>query len=319
MLSDKEHKDVNREEELYFLGQHHNTTFEIANRVFYATVDKFTKQLYPDTKRRSAPYSFRECWHLHSIYSKSQQTLLGIYPVKPSVLLSGDDILFTHEFSPRTQEDYDEQDWNVEDYANMTIGGLAVGAEEEDYSRPYSDQKDFDSLGSTHLFRVSSHQPLDENDDYYDDYQEEDYLHTQPVFSSSSSSSSSNSSSSSSSNNSSGSNNLGNTHPSDLYLPIEPQPLPRSSSLVSSNTFVSAKSNFSYQSLSDIIQECDAAKYSSSSLSNYGSAVTHFYNDDEDRSGVFSRFLVFVSYFWNMLLAVLFNSRSDDQTTPLLP
>ncbi|KAL9547818.1 hypothetical protein MBANPS3_005984 [Mucor bainieri] len=79
----------------------YDANFEIANRAFYATINKFTRQACPDT-------STRQNWHLHSIYSKSQQTLLGITPVKPSVLLSGDDFMFTPPFIQEEDEEEEE-------------------------------------------------------------------------------------------------------------------------------------------------------------------------------------------------------------------
>ncbi|RCI05478.1 hypothetical protein CU098_004751 [Rhizopus stolonifer] len=90
-------------------------SFEIANRAFYATIRKFTKQNCPDpsVKRRSS-YSFIENLFLHKIYSKSQQTLLGIVPVKPSVILSGDDFMFTPPFiqpPPQPFEDLEDEDY----------------------------------------------------------------------------------------------------------------------------------------------------------------------------------------------------------------
>lgn len=128
-------------EDFYFLGQHLNTSglllqeeeeeeeeeyynlpnnFEIANRAFYATINKFTRQSCPDaSKRRSPPYSFLENWHLHSIYSKSQQTLLGITPVRPTVLLSGDDFMFTPPFIQQDDEE-EEPDEEYNDEYMMT-------------------------------------------------------------------------------------------------------------------------------------------------------------------------------------------------------
>ncbi|CAO3643444.1 unnamed protein product [Mucor fragilis] len=89
----------------------YDANFDIANRAFYATINKFTRQACPDTstRRRSPPYSFLENWHLHSIYSKSQQTLLGITPVRPSVLLSGDDFMFTPPFIQEEDEEEEEE------------------------------------------------------------------------------------------------------------------------------------------------------------------------------------------------------------------
>lgn len=107
----------------------YDSNFEIANRAFYATINKFTRQSCPDTssiRRRSPPYSFLENWHLHSIYSKSQQTLLGITPVRPSVLLSGDDFMFTPPFIQEEEELYsddeeEEEDiWDANEFYNLS-------------------------------------------------------------------------------------------------------------------------------------------------------------------------------------------------------
>ncbi|KAI9264582.1 hypothetical protein EDC94DRAFT_658550 [Helicostylum pulchrum] len=141
-VNENNFRGTEKDEDFYFLSQHLNSPgllideqeeeypadyfnnppptahFEIANRAFYATINKFTRQSCPDaSRRRSPPYSFLENWHLHSIYSKSQQTLLGITPVRPSVLLSGDDFMFTPPFIQRDEEEQEQecimdQDWN---------------------------------------------------------------------------------------------------------------------------------------------------------------------------------------------------------------
>lgn len=110
----------------------YDANFEIANRAFYATINKFTRQACPDTstRRRSPPYSFLENWHLHSIYSKSQQTLLGITPVKPSVLLSGDDFMFTPPFIQEEDEEeeefYSDEDDEDDNQSNWDFYNLSL-------------------------------------------------------------------------------------------------------------------------------------------------------------------------------------------------
>ncbi|KAF7721280.1 hypothetical protein EC973_004973 [Apophysomyces ossiformis] len=71
-----------------------DATFDMACRTFYATCHKFARQSYPEYRRRS-PYSFLENWLLHSMYSKSQQIMLGIPNVRPTVILTSDDFMFT--------------------------------------------------------------------------------------------------------------------------------------------------------------------------------------------------------------------------------
>lgn len=92
---------------------------DLANRAFIATCQKFARQNYPEYRRR-APYSFLESWHLHSMYSKSQQILLGIPHAQPVVLLSGDDFMFTPQLVQQQHFDRMEQqmqfDWNDDEY-----------------------------------------------------------------------------------------------------------------------------------------------------------------------------------------------------------
>ncbi|KAI8643406.1 hypothetical protein BD408DRAFT_482049 [Parasitella parasitica] len=125
---DGQHSNTLPQQEDYTV---YNSNFEIANRAFYATINKFTRQNCPDsssTRRKTPPYSFLENWHLHSIYSKSQQTLLGITPVRPSVLLSGDDFMFTPPFIQEEEEeeiysdDEEEEDyiWSANEFYNLS-------------------------------------------------------------------------------------------------------------------------------------------------------------------------------------------------------
>ncbi|CAO3607260.1 unnamed protein product [Cunninghamella blakesleeana] len=93
------------EQSLYSSPTITDDDFETANRAFHATISKFSRQTYPEHRRR-APYSFLENWHLHSMYSKSQQILLGIAHVRPMVLLSGDDFMFT---PPLLQQEDEEE------------------------------------------------------------------------------------------------------------------------------------------------------------------------------------------------------------------
>ncbi|KAI8328228.1 hypothetical protein BC941DRAFT_445327 [Chlamydoabsidia padenii] len=90
-----------------------NDYFETANRAFHATINKFSRQNYPEHRKRNM-YNFLENWHLHNIYSKSQQVLLGIPHVRPMVLLSGDDFMFTPPLLQQQQQS-DEDDDEYED------------------------------------------------------------------------------------------------------------------------------------------------------------------------------------------------------------
>lgn len=87
--------------------------FESANRAFHATINKFSRQNYPENRKRNI-YNFLENWHLHSMYSKSQQILLGIPHVRPMVLLSGDDFMFT----PPLLQDQQQQQQQQHEHSN---------------------------------------------------------------------------------------------------------------------------------------------------------------------------------------------------------
>lgn len=96
---------------------------ETATRVYYVTIDKFTRQQWA-LHRRRPPYSFSEMWCLHSMYAKSQQTLLGIMDPQPAVYLAGEDSLFTQPIETMTH------DW--EDY--MDSGGGTGDCTDSDIS-----------------------------------------------------------------------------------------------------------------------------------------------------------------------------------------
>ncbi|ORX50592.1 hypothetical protein DM01DRAFT_1337751 [Hesseltinella vesiculosa] len=105
------------QEELFFTDKQglyayiSDEDFETANRAFHATINKFSRQNYHG--RRSA-YTFLENWCLHSIYSKSQQILLGMPHIRPMVLLNGDDFMFT---PPLLQQEDDDEEYYLDDHA----------------------------------------------------------------------------------------------------------------------------------------------------------------------------------------------------------
>ncbi|KAI7864078.1 hypothetical protein BDF14DRAFT_1273216 [Spinellus fusiger] len=95
-----------------------DTTYDLASRTFDVTCHKIARQHYPEYRRKS-PYGFHENWLLQCMFSKSQQILLGMPSVRPTVFLTGDDFMFTppppqqHSFDQSTQplewrEDYEE-------------------------------------------------------------------------------------------------------------------------------------------------------------------------------------------------------------------
>ncbi|KAF7721756.1 hypothetical protein EC973_004150 [Apophysomyces ossiformis] len=101
-----------------------NLQYTMATRTFYATINKFARQNHPECRRRT-PYSFLENWHLHNMYSKSQQILLGISNVRPTVLLSGDDFMFTPPLTPQSDPcdhiDLIPLDWDEDDEEDADV------------------------------------------------------------------------------------------------------------------------------------------------------------------------------------------------------
>lgn len=83
-----------------------DNTIDLATRIFYATCHKFTA-----VAQQPARYSFRQSLLLHSMYSKSQQTLLGLESIRPIVLLSGEDFMFT---PPVPAIDWSLNDWALD-------------------------------------------------------------------------------------------------------------------------------------------------------------------------------------------------------------
>jgi hypothetical protein len=192
------------QDNLYFYGQHLNTpgllleeypahydsNFEIANRAFYATINKFTRQSCPDaSKRRSPPYSFLENWHLHSIYSKSQQTLLGIIPVRPSVLLSGDDFMFTPPFVQQEQEEHDEDymEDDEEEYWDEFYNLSPCPESNQDGNLCDMNQPDQDILTIASAFPTTSSSSNTNTFFFQEQQQEQDYFYSfgsddRPIF-----------------------------------------------------------------------------------------------------------------------------------------
>ncbi|KAI9016506.1 hypothetical protein CLU79DRAFT_837557 [Phycomyces nitens] len=142
-------------DEVYILGQHQNTTndeynpisfrlpafqhseYEIADRAFYCTIDKFARQNYPEHRRR-APYSFLENWFMHSMYSKSQKILLGMATTTPVVILSGDDYMFTPPIAqnqPQEQEPLEHLDYDhsIHTWDDDNFGQYDAEFEDYDY------------------------------------------------------------------------------------------------------------------------------------------------------------------------------------------
>ncbi|KAM3583422.1 hypothetical protein VKS41_004335 [Umbelopsis sp. WA50703] len=99
---------------------------DLATRIFYATCHKFTT-----VAQQPARYTFRQSLLLHSMYSKSQQTLLGMESIRPTVLLSGEDFMFT---PPVPAIDWSLKDWTLDGEDDSFLEGcpFATSGDEGD-------------------------------------------------------------------------------------------------------------------------------------------------------------------------------------------
>lgn len=115
--------------------------YETATRIFYATMQKFAG---PSSHRRT----FLESWHLHSMYSKSQQILLGIPNAQSMVYLSGDDFMFTPQLVPQDttmmmdQMEFDWEEDEEEDEEDEEFPPMMTMKQEEASSATASKEND---------------------------------------------------------------------------------------------------------------------------------------------------------------------------------
>ncbi|KAG0734165.1 hypothetical protein G6F57_001339 [Rhizopus arrhizus] len=275
------------------------STFQIANRVFNATVDKFTKQDY-------SKYSFLKSWYLHNIYSKSQQALLGIQPIKPSVILCGDDFMFTPPFKQS----------NLAENGLVTLEDVSSLFQPSIYNRSTMDKKyslqEEENILASNLFYTEEHQQSSQeivvlDNDPFDLFTDDFYnmitteIDEYPITTHFSSSSSNSSSDSDSDSNSycdeeisfaDKEGSLSQIDPPQQDVNIASQQLP----VTRSSSFLSQTSVVSYQSLADIMGDTDQ-----SSLSN---------------TCLLTRFIVYVSNCWHKLLSFLFKNVETEQLLP---
>lgn len=336
LLEEQEEEDYTTE---YYGSPSNNTHFDIANRAFYATINKFTRQNCPDaSRRRSSPYSFLENWHLHSIYSKSQQTLLGITPVRPSVLLSGDDFMFTPPFIQQEDGECEEEEeaiWSPTEaeYYNLSpcpdsngaTGALLYAQEDGTSFETSMDSKSFythhtqeniwiENESRTHNFEdLSIH--IQQNDDLLilqpqqQEQEEEDYTDSssdeQRCISSSSSMCSDDEERELSS------YDLVNLYDEEpRQHPISP--VTRSSSFLSQK---SSSSVMSYQSLADIINKSnpiqieDRNQYGTIHSISQDDHLSTFANRDIESGGhedntisIWARILAYIMNIWSLFI-----------------
>ncbi|KAI8637013.1 hypothetical protein BD408DRAFT_425253 [Parasitella parasitica] len=86
-----------------------NEVFYLANRTFYTTCHKISRQNSPSYRKRP-PYTFLENWLIHSVFSKSQQILLRFPVIHPKVMMTEGDFIYTpHQMATESNGESDNQ------------------------------------------------------------------------------------------------------------------------------------------------------------------------------------------------------------------
>ncbi|GAN08663.1 hypothetical protein MAM1_0217c08178 [Mucor ambiguus] len=110
--------------------------FYLANRTFYTTCHKISRQNSPSYRKRP-PYTFLENWLIHSVFSKSQQILLRFPVIHPKVMMTEGDFIYTpHQMATESTNESDNQQ-QQQYYQNDEHQGQQMGYE-------YGDEEEYD-------------------------------------------------------------------------------------------------------------------------------------------------------------------------------
>ncbi|KAL7331146.1 hypothetical protein PS15p_203378 [Mucor circinelloides] len=110
--------------------------FYLANRTFYTTCHKISRQNSPSYRKRP-PYTFLENWLIHSVFSKSQQILLRFPVIHPKVMMTEGDFIYTpHQMATESNNESDNQQ-QQQYYQNDENQGQQM-----DYE--YGDEEEYD-------------------------------------------------------------------------------------------------------------------------------------------------------------------------------
>ncbi|KAI8878153.1 hypothetical protein K501DRAFT_288028 [Backusella circina FSU 941] len=115
LLMDQEEQAIDRESNFY-LSEDSNDPFHLANRTFYTTCHKISRQNSP-SYRKKPPYTFLENWFIHLVFSKSQQILLRFPVIQPRVMMTEGDFIYTpHQMATTSDTMFDQSyDYDYED------------------------------------------------------------------------------------------------------------------------------------------------------------------------------------------------------------
>lgn len=157
-----------------------NDSFYLANKTFYTTCHKISRQNSPSYRKRP-PYTFLENWLIHSVFSKSQQILLRFPVIHPKVMMTEGDFIYT----PHQQQPQQEQEPVQEDITNMYYynqDGTMQDIMEEDEEEAYyqegeEDEEDAFIIGDEDVIVMSASAPdvsqfmaLDDDEDLVENH-----------------------------------------------------------------------------------------------------------------------------------------------------
>lgn len=92
--------------------EYNDDSFYLANRTFYTTCHKISRQNSPSYRKRP-PYTFLENWLIHSVFSKSQQILLRFPVIHPKVMMTEGDFIYTpHQMANNNNNQEQQQYYN---------------------------------------------------------------------------------------------------------------------------------------------------------------------------------------------------------------
>ncbi|KAI8070217.1 hypothetical protein BDF21DRAFT_387173 [Thamnidium elegans] len=122
---EEEEEEEDDDDNIYYVQDTQDDPFYLANRTFYTTCHKISRQNSPNYRKRP-PYSFLQNWLIHSVFSKSQQILLRFPVIHPKVMMTEGDFIYTpHQMANENQQAdlYYEEDEDYDYYDDAFVIG----------------------------------------------------------------------------------------------------------------------------------------------------------------------------------------------------
>jgi hypothetical protein len=168
LLEDED--DINNNQEFYYLQQEPfdipleeeqlvdeqpmeqgDEAFYLANRTFYTTCHKISRQNSPSYRKRP-PYTFLENWLIHSVFSKSQQILLRFPVIHPKVMMTEGDFIYTpHQMATNTENTMDQSTDHDQSYYENDLQQQQQQQQHQQLDYDYGDEEEYDYYDDTFI------------------------------------------------------------------------------------------------------------------------------------------------------------------------